>query len=144
MNLFWLAPLGSCLALGFVVYLIFGVILPKDPGTDKMREIARYVSGKITDFINSGNTYLCVNLPQLQLPQQNDSHRLLHLHKNVPGVLAQINKIFADYKININGQYLKTSDNIGYVITDVNKKYNQDVITQLKKIPETIRFRVLY
>ena len=111
---------------------------------EAQREIARYVSGKITDFINSGNTYLCVNLPQLQLPQQNDSHRLLHLHKNVPGVLAQINKIFADYKININGQYLKTSDNIGYVITDVNKKYNQDVITQLKKIPETIRFRVLY
>ena len=72
---------------------------------EAQREIARYVSGKITDFINSGNTYLCVNLPQLQLPQQNDSHRLLHLHKNVPGVLAQINKIFADYKININSWF---------------------------------------
>lgn len=111
---------------------------------EAQKEIADFVCGKLIDFINTGNTYLSVNLPQIQLPQQRNSHRLLHLHKNVPGVLAQINNILAHYKININGQYLKTSDNIGYVITDVDKKYNSEVIDRLKKIPETIRFRVLY
>lgn len=111
---------------------------------EAQRQIAKYVSGKIIDFINTGNSYLSVNLPNLQFPKQKNSHRLLHLHKNVPGVLAQINKVLAGSGININGQYLKTNDNIGYVITDVNKKYNQDILQQLKKIPETIRFRVLY
>lgn len=111
---------------------------------EAQREIARFVSEKILDFLNAGNTSLSVNLPQIQLPKQKNSHRLLHLHKNVPGVLAQINNVFADYKININGQYLKTNDSIGYVITDVDKKYNEVLIQRLKKIPETIRFRVLY
>ncbi len=111
---------------------------------EAQKQIAEYVSGKIIDFINTGNTYLSVNLPNIQLPKQKNSHRLLHLHKNVPGVLAQINKILADHNININGQYLKTQEDIGYVITDVNKKYDAGVLQKLKKIPQTIRFRVLY
>lgn len=111
---------------------------------EAQKEIGEFVSGKIIDFINTGNTYLSVNFPNIQLPKQGNSHRLLHLHKNVPGILAQINKILADSGININGQYLKTNDYVGYVITDVNKKYNQAVLQQFKKIPETIRFRVLY
>ena len=111
---------------------------------EAQKNIAGFVSGKIMDFINTGNTYLSVNLPNIQLPKQKNSHRLLHLHKNVPGILAQINKILADEKININGQYLKTNENVGYVISDVNKKYNQNVLQKLKQIPDTIRFRVLY
>ena len=62
----------------------------------------------------------------------------------MPGILAQINKILADENININGQYLKTNAAVGYVITDVNKRYNQDVLRKLQKIPDTIRFRILY
>lgn len=111
---------------------------------EAQKQIAQFVSGKIIDFISTGNTYLCVNLPNIQLPKQKNSHRLLHLHKNVPGVLAQINNVLASCGININGQYLKTNDNIGYVITDINKTYNHDVLQKLKKIPDTIRFRVLY
>jgi D-3-phosphoglycerate dehydrogenase / 2-oxoglutarate reductase len=106
--------------------------------------IAEYVSSKLVDFINSGNTALSVNLPNIQTYQQREAHRLLHIHKNVPGILAQINGVLSEHKINILAQNLKTNESIGYVITDVNYKYDQKVLEELKKIPNTIRFRVLY
>lgn len=112
--------------------------------SEAQKNIAQFVSGKIIDFINTGNTYLSVNIPNIQLQEQKNSHRLLHMHKNTPGILAQINKILADNGININGQYLKTNESIGYVITDVNKKYNKETLKQLSQIPDTINFRVLY
>ena len=111
---------------------------------EAQKQIAEFVSEKLIDFINTGNTYLSVNFPNIQLPKQKNSHRLLHLHKNIPGLLAQINQVLANSGININGQYLKTNDSVGYLITDVNKKYNQQVLKQLNKIPDTIKFRVLY
>lgn len=111
---------------------------------EAQKQIAQFVSAKLIDFINTGNTYLSVNFPNIQLPKQKNSHRLLHLHKNVPGILAKINQVLAKEGININGQYLTTNEDVGYVITDVNKKYNQKVLEQLKKIPDTIRFRILY
>ncbi len=111
---------------------------------EAQKEIAQFVSGKLIDYVNTGNTYLSVNIPNIQLTAQKNSHRLLHLHQNVPGILAQINNILAEHKININGQYLKTNDQIGYVITDVDKKYDQKVLSELKTIPNTIRFRILY
>ncbi len=111
---------------------------------EAQKNIAEFVSLKIIDFINTGNTYLSINFPNIQLPEQRSSHRLLHLHKNVPGILAQINQTLADEKININGQYLKTNEDVGFVITDVDKKYNQKVLQKLKNIPDTIRFRILY
>lgn len=106
--------------------------------------IADYVSHKIIDFVNTGNTYLSVNFPNIQLPLQTNFHRLLHLHRNVPGILAQINGIMAKYKMNIEGQYLKTNENVGYVITDVNNKYDKKVIEELRHINDTIRLRVLF
>lgn len=111
---------------------------------EAQKNIAQFVSTKIIDYINTGSTEPSVNIPNIQLPRLNHAHRLLHLHKNVPGILAQINKIMAENKINILGQYLKTNDQIGYVITDVNKRYDEKVIRELKNIPETIRFRILY
>jgi D-3-phosphoglycerate dehydrogenase len=111
---------------------------------EAQKNIADYVSNKIIEYINSGNTYLSVNLPNIQLPPKGNAHRLLHLHQNTPGILAQINTILAENKINILGQYLKTNEEIGYAITDVNQKYNTQVLDILKKIPNTIRFRVLY
>lgn len=111
---------------------------------EAQRNIADFVSHKLVDFINTGNTYLSVNLPNIQLPPMGNSHRLLHMHHNNPGILAQINEIFAKEKINIDGQYLKTNEQIGYVITDVAKKYNQSMIKQLKEITGTIRVRALY
>jgi D-3-phosphoglycerate dehydrogenase len=73
-----------------------------------------------------------------------NAHRLIHIHENVPGILAQINKVLADHNINIVGQYLKTNELIGYVITDIDKEYNKDVIKELRQIAHTIKFRVLY
>ena len=73
-----------------------------------------------------------------------NAHRLIHIHNNVPGILAKINQILAENGINIVGQYLKTNDTIGYVITDINKEYDKDVIAKLKAIEHTIKFRVLY
>jgi D-3-phosphoglycerate dehydrogenase len=111
---------------------------------EAQKNIAQFVSNKIIEYINVGNTYLSVNIPNIQLPNQGHSHRLLHLHNNVPGILAQINNCLAQNNTNILGQYLKTNENIGYVITDVDKKYDTKIINILKKIPDTIRFRVLY
>lgn len=111
---------------------------------EAQENIAEFVSNKIIDFINSGSTYMSVNTPNIQLPKQGRVHRLLHFHRNVPNILAQINGILGDNRINIEAQYLKTNEDIGYVITDVDKKYNQKVIWELKKIPNTIRFRLLY
>lgn len=111
---------------------------------EAQKNIAEFVSTKIIEYINSGNTYLSVNIPNIQASPQNHTHRLLHLHENVPGIMAKINSILAENNINIEGQYLKTNEQIGYVITDVNKKYDVQVLDILKKIPHTIRFRVLY
>lgn len=111
---------------------------------EAQRNIAQFVSGKLIDFINTGNTYLSVNFPNINLPEQGNSHRLLHLHKNMPGILSQINKVLADAGANILAQYLKTNEEVGYVITDVNKKYDRQVLEELKKIEGTINLRVLY
>lgn len=106
--------------------------------------IAQFVPNKILDYINTGNTFTSVNFPELQLPKLKNAHRLIHIHRNVPGILAKINQTLAQHQVNIVGQYLKTNEEIGYVITDVNKKYNESVIADLKNIENTIRFRILY
>ncbi|MBA3724253.1 MAG: HAD-IB family phosphatase [Candidatus Levybacteria bacterium] len=104
----------------------------------------QHIAKKIISYSNSGNTHQCVTIPNLKLPQHKNVHRLLHTHKNVPGILAQINNTLAKHKINILGQYLKTNQQIGYVIIDVDREYDRKVLSALKKIPQTIRFRVLY
>lgn len=111
---------------------------------EAQENIATYVAARLTEYVNTGNSFASVNFPNLQLPPLQRAHRFLHVHRNVPGILAQMNSILADGKINILGQYLKTTEEIGYVITDVNKKYSAQVLKELKSIPETIRFRVLY
>lgn len=111
---------------------------------EAQKNIAGFVPAKIIDFINSGNTYYSVNFPEIQLPAFANAHRLIHIHENVPGILARINNVLANNNINIIGQYLKTNELVGYVITDISKKYNPQVIHDLKKIPHTIKFRILY
>jgi D-3-phosphoglycerate dehydrogenase / 2-oxoglutarate reductase len=111
---------------------------------EAQQNIARFVPGKIMEYINTGNTYNSVNFPNIQLPFLRDAHRLIHVHHNEPGVLAKINQCLANYNINIVGQYLKTNEKIGYVITDIDKAYSPEVIDVMKAIPGTIRFRVLY
>ncbi|WP_026934791.1 phosphoglycerate dehydrogenase [Christiangramia echinicola] len=106
--------------------------------------IGNFVPGKIINYINTGSTTNSVNFPNLQLPILENAHRLIHIHHNKPGIIAHINRILATHDINIVGQYLKTNETIGYVITDIDKEYEAEVIKDLKGIEGTIRFRVLY
>ncbi|RMG16149.1 MAG: phosphoglycerate dehydrogenase [Bacteroidetes bacterium] len=106
--------------------------------------IAEFVPARIIDYINTGSTFGSVNFPNLQLPKLKNAHRLIHIHRNVPGILANINNVFASHQINIVGQYLKTNEEIGYVITDIDKAYSKQVLADMKKIEHTIKFRVLY
>jgi len=99
---------------------------------------------QIIDYVNTGSTFNGANFPSLQLPILKNAHRLIHIHQNQPGILARINSVLAEHGINIIGQYLQTTETIGYVITDINKKYSQEVLKDLKDIPATIKFRVLY
>lgn len=113
--------------------------------TEEAQEnIGTYVPNKLIEYINTGSTYASVNIPNLQLPTQKEAHRLLHIHKNTAGILAKINQVLAQHQINILGQYLKTNEEIGYVITDIDKEYSKDVIKDLKDIENTIKFRILY
>jgi D-3-phosphoglycerate dehydrogenase len=111
---------------------------------EAQENIGNFVPGKIIDYINTGSTSNSVNFPHLTLPTLENAHRLLHIHDNMPGILAKINQVFADHDINIVGQYLKTNESIGYVITDINKEYDKEVMEKLRAIEHTIKFRVLY
>jgi D-3-phosphoglycerate dehydrogenase / 2-oxoglutarate reductase len=111
---------------------------------EAQENIGQFVPAKFIDYINTGSTSNSVNFPNLTLPILEDAHRLIHIHHNVPGILAKINQILAHHEINIVGQYLKTNELIGYVITDINKEYHKEVIKELREIEHTIKFRVLY
>ena len=110
---------------------------------EAQRNIAEFVPERIMQYINSGNTQQSVNFPNILLPMQS-GHRLIHIHANVPGVLARLNNVLAAHHVNILGQYLKTNELVGYVITDIDKAYDQDVIQALREVEHTIKFRVLY
>jgi D-3-phosphoglycerate dehydrogenase len=105
---------------------------------------SNFIPKRMADFINKGDTYLSSNFPNLQLPKIANAHRLIHIHKNVPGIMAQINQVFAQHQINILGQFLMTNPKIGYVITDVSAQYDKEVLKELKQIQHTIKFRILY
>ncbi len=102
------------------------------------------VASKLISFLETGSTTGSLSVPPLSLPVQQEAHRLLHIHKNVPGVLGQINGLLSKLKVNILGQYLKTNNEIGYVVLDVDKKTSAKALTELKKIKQTIKVRELY
>lgn len=111
---------------------------------EAQENIGEFVPRKIIQYINTGSTTGSVNFPNVQLPPVQSAHRLLHIHSNVPNVLAGINQILAKHNINIVSQYLKTNEQIGYVITDVDRAYDDELLEELKLIEPTIWFRVLY
>ncbi|MFT6854069.1 MAG: D-3-phosphoglycerate dehydrogenase [Cyclobacteriaceae bacterium] len=111
---------------------------------EAQENIADFVPGKIMDYINTGATNNSVNFPNMVLPKLRNAHRFIHIHRNEAGILAEINKELAVNDANIIGQHLKTNERIGYVITDINKEYNDQIIKNLRRIKGTIRFRVLY
>ncbi|MFF5383037.1 HAD-IB family phosphatase [Pedobacter suwonensis] len=126
--------LGLCTKQGIVVF---------DDPKNNPRNIS-FIPKRVADFMNTGATYLSANFPNLQLPKIDKSHRLIHIHKNVPGIMAKINTVFAKHDINIVSQFLMTNPEIGYAITDINTEYDKQLFKSLKKIEQTIKFRVLY
>lgn len=102
------------------------------------------VAGKLEKYSDSGDTATSVNFPEVSIPTIEGSHRLLHIHKNVPGVLSQINKSFADDGINICSQSLMTKGNIGYLVMDVDDGNSEAALAKLKAVPETLKVRVLF
>ncbi len=111
---------------------------------EAQQNIGEDVSLKLLNFLEKGNTFGSHTVPALALPPQEGSHRILHIHNNVPGVLSAINTALSDAKINIVGQYLKTNEEIGYVVLDVDKQLSNRAMQLLKEVKETIKVRMLY
>ena len=122
------------------------ILTPHDAGNTREAQvaIARHVPSMLATYMATGNTSLSVNFPRLALEPVKDAHRFIHIHNNVPGIMAKINNVFSKNKINILAQHLKTNDRIGYAIADVNKQYNPEIVQDMNKIPDTIKVRVLY
>jgi D-3-phosphoglycerate dehydrogenase / 2-oxoglutarate reductase len=102
------------------------------------------VSEKLIHYSDNGSTLSAVNFPEVSLPAHAGKHRLLHIHRNVPGVLSHINAVFFDSGINVAAQYLQTNPNIGYVVIDLDAEYSRSALRQLKFVEGTIRTRVLF
>jgi len=110
---------------------------------EAQQDIGEFVSGKLADFADGGATSMSVNMPSVALPAVPGTHRLVHLHQNVPGVLATINRVLAEHGVNVEGQLLRTRDEFGYVITDVVPAYSDEVLDELRAMPVTIRLRTI-
>jgi D-3-phosphoglycerate dehydrogenase len=119
-----------------------GIVLFDDPKQNPRN--SRFIPDRMAGFINKGDTYMSANFPNLQLPAIAHAHRLIHIHRNVPGIMARLNKTFAEHGINIVGQFLMTNAHIGYAISDISSEYDKSLLKELKKIEDTIKFRVLY
>jgi D-3-phosphoglycerate dehydrogenase len=111
---------------------------------EAQENIGLEVAEKLVKYSDNGTTTSSVNFPEVALPEHPNSHRLLHVHNNIPGVLTAINQIFSDNNINICGQYLQTNDKVGYVVIEVNADYSDMALKQLKEVDGTIRCRVLH
>jgi D-3-phosphoglycerate dehydrogenase len=111
---------------------------------EAQQNIGEDVSNKLFQFLEKGVTNGSHTVPSLALPPQEGTHRILHIHRNVPGVLSAINTQLSLHGINIIAQYLKTNDEIGYVVLDVDKKFSTHALELLKEVKETIKVRVLY
>lgn len=102
------------------------------------------VAEKFVRYSDQGDTVTAVNFPEVSIPFKEGTHRLLHIHHNVPGVLSQINRLFAESHINILAQSLMTEGNVGYLVMDVDWHDSDAALLQLKDVKETIRIRTLF
>ena len=113
--------------------------------TEEAQEaIAEFAAERLLGYLNRGDTTFCVNLPNVQLAEVSGAHRILHIHTNQPGVLAELNRELAAAGLNILGQHLKTDERTGYVITDVDRDYDPEALRALKSVAGTLRFRMLH
>lgn len=122
------------------------ILTPHIGGTthEAQENIGLEVANKLVKYSDNGSTLSAVNFPEVSLPGHKGSSRLLHIHRNQPGVMNQINQIFAEEGINIAGQYLQTSSHIGYVVIDVETEHSEKALARLKEINGTIRARILH
>jgi len=113
--------------------------------TEEAQEaIAEFAAERLLGYLNRGDTTFCVNLPNVQLAEVTGGHRILHIHKNQPGVMAELNRELSAAGLNILGQHLKTDERTGYVITDVDRDYDPQALRVLKSVAGTLRFRLLH
>jgi len=111
---------------------------------EAQQDIGQFVANKFRSFVADGSTSLSVNVPGLDLPRRTDTLRLVHIHRNVPGVLARVNGLLADGGVNVEAQLLGTRGELGYVVTDSASGVTQEIVDAIRAMPETIRLRVLF
>jgi len=106
--------------------------------------IGQEVAEKLVRFTNNGSTQGAVNFPEVTLADVTDHHRILHVHENVPGVLHEVNELFARGDVNVEQQVLRTLNDVGYLVVDVDDKCTMDMVKALRELPHTIRARPLF
>jgi D-3-phosphoglycerate dehydrogenase len=111
---------------------------------EAQENIGLEVSEKFVQYANCGSTVSAVNFPEIAMQQQENTHRILHIHHNMPGVLSHVNQLFAEHNINIVAQSMMTRDEIGYLMLDVNTLDAKLAFEHLQSVEGTIRLRVLY
>ena len=102
------------------------------------------VAEKLVKYSDNGTSTSSVNFPEVALPAHPGKHRLLHIHRNVPGVLSEINQVFSDNQINIAAQYLQTNEAVGYVVIDIDAGNSDKALAKLADVQGTIRSRILF
>ena len=122
------------------------IITPHVGGStmEAQENIGVEVAEKLVKYSDNGSSSTAVNFPEVALPAHPGNHRLLHIHKNVPGVLTKINSIFSETGINISSQYLQTNEKVGYVVMDIDEQYSDIALQKLNEVDGTIRCRVLF
>ncbi|GLX86635.1 D-3-phosphoglycerate dehydrogenase [Thalassotalea loyana] len=122
------------------------ILTPHIGGSTKeaQQNIGLEVASKMAKYSDNGSTLSAVNFPEVSLPEHAGTSRLLHIHENRPGIITQINTIFAENDVNIAAQYLQTDDKIGYVVIDVETENSEKALAKLKLIDGTIRARILH
>ncbi|MEM8561085.1 MAG: phosphoglycerate dehydrogenase [Pseudomonadota bacterium] len=111
---------------------------------EAQENIGMEVAEKLARYSDNGTTITSVNFPEVALPEHAGSHRLLHIHNNIPGIMGEINKVFSDNNVNVAAQFLQTNDTIGYVVIDIDAEHSEMALTRLADIAGTIRTRVLF
>jgi D-3-phosphoglycerate dehydrogenase len=111
---------------------------------EAQKAISGFVSNKMLNYLTLGDTRLSVNFPQTELPHQPNSHRILHIHKNIAGVIAGISRVLASHDFNITGETLRTTQELGFALFDVAGPVGEDIVDALRGVPGTIKVRVLY
>jgi len=111
---------------------------------EAQQNIGAEVAGKLVRYSDNGSTVTSVNFPEVALPPHPTCHRILHIHRNVPGVLAAVNGVFSTLGVNVDAQFLQTRGDVGYVVTDVDCETSEAALDALRQVDGTIRTRVLY